>query len=127
MLRELTHAIQVIGAVPRPCVNCGEHLPGLGEKRVVILTEERVFAYCQFCFDSLELSLEGDDWFAALPAIDQHIWNLLKEGLSQPEIATRLTNGSQQVTQQMVSRVKAKLLKLIREKRQQAKYAPSIQ
>jgi hypothetical protein len=117
-IAELTRALRIIAATPGSCVMCADHLSGKGEPRVAILTDDRVYVYCQGCFDAMGVPLETEGWFAGLPVMEQAIWSLLKEGLSQHDIAARLTVGAQTVTQQTVSKTKIKILALIREKGQ---------
>jgi hypothetical protein len=115
---EVDHSLRVITMIPQACASCGGSLPREGEKKYMILADEGdgslpiLFPCCQSCFNALGIKLETKDWFSRLPPLDQKVWRLRKAGLTQREIAARLTNGAQRVTQQSVS---VTLLRIIRQ------------
>jgi hypothetical protein len=120
---EYVRAFQVIATIPQSCVNCGESLPGRGEKRNMSLHYPgnnglpRGSVCCPTCFHAAGVEPKLNDLIAKLPKLDQKISQLLKDGLTQKQIAARLTNGAQRVTQQMVSKTKQKISRLMKESR----------
>jgi hypothetical protein len=120
---EIDHAIELIGTLPLRCDNCGQYIPK-GTHRLVSLeyleddTPLRGSARCRNCLQASGINRDTDNWLAMLPALEQKIWRLSQEGFTQKQIAGRLTNGSQRVTQQKVSEVKRKIIRHFQRVRQ---------
>jgi hypothetical protein len=118
---EIVTAFKVIGVIPRPCVRCNQNLSGQGEDRVAIVRYRagipEAFVYCPGCFSALNVELDPDPWFASQPELDRRIWQLRKEGLTQPEIGAELG-----VTQQTVSAVLARMTEQFSRSRRQTGY-----
>jgi hypothetical protein len=119
---EMTAWLKSFASFPGHCVSCGQYLPQNKRAGIVFLQEDNddmpnLDMFCPECFNALQIRKESDDWFAKLPRLDQKIWQLLKARLTQKQIASRLTVGSQRVTQQMVSKTKQKILRLMKESR----------
>jgi hypothetical protein len=126
---EYLKALAVIASLPRPCVTCGQNPPEGSRFAILRYDSDYIpegFMHCCECFKALRVSLEPNNWFSQLPVLDKKIWRLLNDGLTQPQIAARLTNGNRRVTQQMVSDAKQKIARRITESRQN-KYGSRLQ
>jgi hypothetical protein len=77
----------------------------------------RAFVHCPACFHAAGVEPKLNDLFSKLSVLERKIWELLDDGLTQRQIAARLTNGSQRVTQQKVSETKLKTIRLMNESR----------
>jgi hypothetical protein len=122
-----TRALEEIKASPQPCLSCGLDFSD-GEAKVAILTFAECkpplhgelplgFMYCRQCWDALGVVLDPDPWFTSLPKRDRQVWLLLKQGLTEREVADKLTVGTQRLTQQVVSEIKLRIVRSINERR----------
>jgi hypothetical protein len=117
---ECAKALRVLATIARSCISCGESLPE-GKKKNMIWADEGDGSLpiesplCRSCFDALKIKLETNDWFSKLPSLDRKIWRLKNDDLTQREVAARLTNGSQRVTQQRVSETLQRIKRQIRQ------------
>jgi hypothetical protein len=115
---EMTAWLKSFASFPGHCVSCGQYLAQNKRGGIVFPPDDdmpNLDMFCSECFNALQIRKGSDDWFAKLPKLDQKIWQLLKTGLTQKQIAARLTVGSQRVTQQMVSDTKQKILRMMKE------------
>lgn len=121
---EIAKSFRVIITIQRSCLKCGQRLPGEGKKKNMIWAVEGDGSppvespLCRSCFVALGINLEPDDWFSKLPVLDHKIWRLNDDGLTQRQIAARLTNGTQRVTQQRVSETLQRIKRQINQSRQ---------
>jgi hypothetical protein len=115
---EINRNLAGIDGLSQSCVRCGQNLLGRGEDRDVILRfrdgATKVFMYCPGCSGALGLELESDPWFASQPKSDRRMWELQRQGMTQPAIAAEL-----EISQQTVSSTLARMVKQIGRNRRQ--------
>ena len=107
---------------PQPCVQCCRNLQAREGKSVILKFDiggglPQGATYCLACWDALGLGLEPDPWLASEPVLHQRVWALISQGLTEQEIAAKLTTSNRRITQQMVSNIKLKIVQHARETR----------